>query len=175
MDMNFCRRCGETLVSTQANEFSCKNQHTIFANSTPSTGIFFLQNDGKVVLARRAFEPRKGMLDTIGGFIEPEETAEQAIQREIKEETGLTPEQYSTPTLLCTAIGHYPYGGETYPVLTTFFWSHLQPGVRIIANDDVAEVITQDINMIDLNELHDIDVRKGILELSTMLRKGLPV
>ncbi len=171
MDMNFCRRCGEVLTNTQANVFSCKNQHTIYANSTPSTGIFFLQDDGKVVLAKRAFEPHKGMLDTIGGFIEPEETVEQAIQREIREETGLTPKQYSTPTFLCTAVGHYPYSGEIYPVLTTFFWSRLQPGATITANDDVAEVIAQDIDVINLDELHDIDIRKGILELSTMLRK----
>lgn len=171
MEMNFCRRCGTALTHVKANEYVCSKKHTLYANNTPTTGIFFLQDDGKVLLARRAFEPRKGMLDTVGGFVDFEETAEHAIQREITEETGLTPDQYSNPVFLCTEVGHYPYGGESYPVLSVFFWSRLSPNTAIVAQDDVSEVVAVSLDDIDLNELHDSDVRNAILKLRATLRK----
>jgi 8-oxo-dGTP diphosphatase len=45
--------------------------------------------EGKVVLIRRGNDPYKGMLALPGGFVEADETVEQAVLRETKEETGL--------------------------------------------------------------------------------------
>ncbi len=44
-----------------------------------------------VLLIERAFEPFKGYWAFPGGFVNPDETAEQACIRELKEETSLTP------------------------------------------------------------------------------------
>ena len=44
---------------------------------------------GKIVLVRRGRDPEKGKLALPGGFVEPDETIEQACLRELKEETGL--------------------------------------------------------------------------------------
>ena len=48
--------------------------------------------EGKIVLIRRGHEPFKGMLAIPGGFVEKDETVEQAVLRETKEETGLDAE-----------------------------------------------------------------------------------
>jgi 8-oxo-dGTP diphosphatase len=53
-------------------------------------GIVLL--DGKIVLIRRGHEPFKGRLALPGGFVEKDETVEQAVVRETKEETGLATE-----------------------------------------------------------------------------------
>ncbi|MEM2900298.1 MAG: NUDIX domain-containing protein, partial [Thermoplasmata archaeon] len=45
--------------------------------------------DGKVVLVRRAREPFKGRYALPGGFVEYGERTEDAVVREVKEETGL--------------------------------------------------------------------------------------
>ena len=50
-------------------------------------GIVLL--DGKIVLIRRDHEPFEGWLALPGGFVEMDETVEQAVVRETKEETGL--------------------------------------------------------------------------------------
>jgi len=50
---------------------------------TASALIF---KDNKFLVVRRAIEPFAGMLDFPGGFVEPTETAREAIVREVEEE-----------------------------------------------------------------------------------------
>lgn len=49
-----------------------------------------IKKDGKVLLVKRGHEPFKGYWCFPGGHIDFGETAEQAVIREVKEETGLT-------------------------------------------------------------------------------------
>jgi 8-oxo-dGTP diphosphatase len=46
--------------------------------------------DGRVLIARRARAPAHGIFTLPGGVVEVGETLEEAVQREILEETGLT-------------------------------------------------------------------------------------
>lgn len=46
--------------------------------------------DGEVLLARRAGRHDKGMWALPGGFVERDESIEEAVLREVREETGLT-------------------------------------------------------------------------------------
>lgn len=45
--------------------------------------------DGKILLARRGIEPRKGFWNLPCGFLEFDETIEDGAKREVLEETGL--------------------------------------------------------------------------------------
>lgn len=45
--------------------------------------------DGKILLVRRATEPLKGEWSLPGGVVEVGETLEQAVLREVREETGI--------------------------------------------------------------------------------------
>lgn len=46
---------------------------------------------GAILLVVRGHEPFRGRLALPGGFVEPGETVETAVQREVEEETGLRP------------------------------------------------------------------------------------
>jgi len=48
-----------------------------------------LERDGRVLLARRAFEPRRGHWDLPGGFLGETEDPAEGLRREFREETGL--------------------------------------------------------------------------------------
>jgi ADP-ribose pyrophosphatase YjhB (NUDIX family) len=51
-----------------------------------------LERDGRVLLARRAHEPRRGHWDIPGGFVNETEDPLDALRREFREETGLAVE-----------------------------------------------------------------------------------
>lgn len=60
-----------------------------YANPSPAVAALVLDEEGRLLLGRRAFEPDVGLWDTIGGFVEEDEDALAALHREVLEETGL--------------------------------------------------------------------------------------
>lgn len=166
--MNFCRRCGTKLTNTQDHIYACESGHTLFANSSPAVGVFFLTPDNHVLLSVRGGEPRKGMLDAFGGFVDGEETAEGAVARELHEELGLKPTDYEAVQFLCSSVGHYPYKGEVVPVLSLLFWSRLNPHAAPVPADDVAAIETLPLHDVDFSRLHDKDIEDGIRQLQML-------
>jgi len=49
----------------------------------------YIDNELRVLLIRRAFEPFKGQLALAGGYVQEDETTEQAVLRKLKDETGV--------------------------------------------------------------------------------------
>ena len=170
--MNFCRRCSAPLRQSDAHSYTCSNGHAVFANSSPTVGIFFLTDTGDVLLSERGIEPRKGMLDSFGGFVDHEESFEHAAQRELHEELGLTPQDYEPLSYLCSGVGHYPYQGETIPILSCFYWTRLKPDVTPRPADDVAAIRQIPLHAVDFAELHDTDIREGVAALQTLFPQG---
>ena len=60
-----------------------------YANPKPTACAVFADDDGRVLLARRADEPSKGKWDLPGGFLDEGEHPLDALRRELREETGL--------------------------------------------------------------------------------------
>lgn len=77
-------------MQTKKKEFYfCKNcSGRAYLNPTPGVSILPVKN-GKVLLGRRKINPGKGELDTIGGFMQIKESAEETAKREFFEETGI--------------------------------------------------------------------------------------
>ena len=87
----FCPRCGEQMVRSNE-EFTrwvCAGGHKTYCNPVP-VGVGIIPTiDGGYVLIRRAIEPALGMMAFPGGNICSNESAAEAISREVAEETGL--------------------------------------------------------------------------------------
>lgn len=168
MEMNFCRRCGTPLTHLQQHVYECENKHILFANASPTVGIFFVTEDNQVLLSVRGIEPRKGMLDSFGGFVDGAEPLEAAVARELEEELGLKPGDYTAPEYLTSGVGNYPYKNEVLPILSSFFWSRLLTN-DLQPQDDVAEVATYPLAKVPLEKLHDKDIVHGIKMLQQKL------
>jgi len=85
----FCANCGTKTEMTDAGYRrycpSCKTDH--FPRTDPVV-IMAVKHEGKILLGRqKAWAP--GMYSAIAGFMEPGETIEQAVAREVLEETGV--------------------------------------------------------------------------------------
>lgn len=143
----------------------------MFASPVPTTGIFFLTSDNEVIVSVRGIEPRKGMLDSLGGFVDDEESLEEASVRELTEELGLAETDYEPLQYLTSAVGHYPYQGEAYQVISAFFWTRLKPGAKLVPQDDVAATETIPLHDVDMSRLHDEDICVGIRALQALFPK----
>ena len=88
----YCSSCGaeNTYGFIDGNHrYHCKSCGAIhYQNPKPTATIICLQNN-QILLAKRAFEPAKGEWGLPGGFMELNETLNEAAVRELKEETNL--------------------------------------------------------------------------------------
>lgn len=86
----FCGHCGtptHTLAHEHARE--CPNCGLV-AYPRLSPAIIVLVRRGRRVLLGRSHATPPGMYSTLAGFVEPGESLEEAVQREIGEEVGIT-------------------------------------------------------------------------------------
>ncbi|GAA4836604.1 NUDIX hydrolase [Algivirga pacifica] len=91
--MNFCSHCGSNALKFEIpagdthHRFVCDACGTIhYQNPRIIVGCIPIY-EGKVLLARRAIEPREGLWNLPAGFLENGERAEEGARREVKEET----------------------------------------------------------------------------------------
>lgn len=60
-----------------------------YLNPSAATAAFILNENNELLVVVRKQEPARGTYDLPGGFCDMDETAEQGIAREVKEETNL--------------------------------------------------------------------------------------
>lgn len=87
----FCGACGHRTVAIQGGHVRrCTNaQCGIHHFPRTDPAIIVLVNDGEHCLLGRKPEWPDGRFSTIAGFVEPGEAVEQAVVREVREETGI--------------------------------------------------------------------------------------
>ena len=83
-----CPRCAAALEN-DGKSASCEAcGFTAYASAEPTAGALILDEDGRVLLSRRAFEPEAGKWDVPGGFLGVGEEPLDALRRELREEAG---------------------------------------------------------------------------------------
>lgn len=87
----FCGRCGEQTVQVPGDRaMRCPECRLMaFPRLAPAVITLITKDDGTALLARNANFPIP-MFSCLAGFVEPGETLEQAVVREVHEEVGLT-------------------------------------------------------------------------------------
>jgi 8-oxo-dGTP diphosphatase len=126
----FCPRCGARLTRADDHLRCTACGERYWANAIPGVqGI--LERNGRVLLARRANEPRRGEWDLPGGFVDESEHPIDALRREFREETGLDVEP-----LELLRIDIEPYDGRYVFSVTWLVRGDGEP----VAADDVDEL-----------------------------------
>jgi len=88
----YCGLCGSPTRSEEAGHMrrctnaACNTMH--FPRTDPAV-IMLVTNGESVLLGRNKNFPLPGMYSTLAGFVEPGESLEDAVAREVREETGI--------------------------------------------------------------------------------------
>lgn len=111
----FCPVCGKEIVKRSPSLFVCRKcGFHFYQNPVPTTGATIINKENKILLVKRKFPPKKGYWDVPGGFIEPGESAEESLKRELKEELGISFKNFA---YLSSYASKYLYKGINYSTL----------------------------------------------------------
>lgn len=158
----YCPKCGsERFVENNFKSKRCENCGFIYYfNACASTIAIIINGQNELLVATRANEPAKGTLDLPGGFVDMDENGEQAVIREVKEETNLEVESVE---YLFSAINKYIYSGFEVHTLDLVYLCKVKNLVGLKAEDDVAKL--QFIKIKDLQpEQFGLYSVKGVIE-----------
>lgn len=135
----YCPKCGSNnFVDNNFKSKRCENCGFIYYFNPSSAAVAVIINEkGEILIATRAHEPAKGTYDLPGGFVDMHETAEEAVIREVKEETKL---DVSSVRYLFSMPNLYMYSGFEVETTDLFFLCKVDSNAKFAANDDVAEL-----------------------------------
>jgi NAD+ diphosphatase len=87
----YCSRCGAPMRSIHAGHVRHCSACAYESYPRIDPAIIVLVHDGDAVLLGRKADWKPGRYSTIAGFVEPGESLEDAVRREVFEETGIAP------------------------------------------------------------------------------------
>ena len=130
-DFKLCPMCGSKNIENHGNrKWVCPDcAFDLYNNVASAVGVVIRDRYNNVLFEIRAKQPRKGYLALPGGFVDFEESAEEAVVRECREEIGVAVEGVK---FLCTAPNTYEYKNIEYKTCDIFFTAELAPQFETI-------------------------------------------
>ncbi len=89
-NIKFCPRCKTNFKKIKENLLVCGScSFNFYIDPQPTNAVILINKKGEILLVKRKTDPKRGWWDLPGGFVDPNETIEQSMHREIKEELGI--------------------------------------------------------------------------------------
>ncbi|MBN1845734.1 MAG: NUDIX hydrolase [Sedimentisphaerales bacterium] len=158
---HYCPQCGQASLAGDQRRVACQRCDFVFYLNAASAAAAILQREGRILFTVRAREPQAGTWDLPGGFIEHEETAEDALVREVREELNIS---ITDLRFFGTFPNRYPYKGIVYPVLDCVFTARVGQWDSLEPQDDVKDVIFVPPDQVDLSRIAFASTRQAIRE-----------
>lgn len=119
-DFKLCPICGSKKIKNHNNrKWLCSDcGFDLYNNVAAAVGVILKDKNNNILLEVRAKEPRKGYLAFPGGFVDPDERAEDAVVRECREEIGA---EVTNIKFLCSFPNTYEYKDIVYKTCDMFF------------------------------------------------------
>ena len=133
---NYCLRCGATIGSKRVDGMKreyCPTCHIVFYdNPLPVVSSVVVNKNREVLLVLRDREPEQARWCLPSGFVEMNESIEEAVLRELHEETGLTGK-------VVRLLDTVSYRNEFYGDLIWISFEVQRTGGKVVAGDDARD------------------------------------
>ena len=158
----FCPRCGSLEFKEKSSFcFGCQScRFTYFVNTATAVAAVIENYEKELLFVIRGKDPKKGMLDLPGGFVNPSENPEDALDREVKEELNLNILDRSYFTSFANT---YEYKGFTYHTSDLFFRAVVESFDPIRISDELKGTTFISPDTIDLDRISFQSIRNAIM------------
>jgi NADH pyrophosphatase NudC (nudix superfamily) len=165
-----CPECGNASISwpTRKN-FSCTDCGFVLYLNIAAAVAVIIECQGKILFGVRKNEPGSGMLDLPGGFVDPGETAEEAAQRELKEELNI---DIKDMRYLFSFPNQYIYKGIEYDTLDIIFLASFDTFPEVEAGDDLVDSVWVTFDDIEFEKIAFNSLRRAIQCYITTIREN---
>jgi len=137
----YCPFCAKELVRRRVSgrlRRACSSCGFVdYENARPTAAAVVVNEEGEVLLARRAVKPFRGIWNMPGGFLEKDEHPRDAALRELKEETGLEIEITDFIGIFMDKYNDPEQG--FFHTINTYYAGKIKRG-RLKASDDTSEL-----------------------------------
>jgi ADP-ribose pyrophosphatase YjhB (NUDIX family) len=145
-EAKYCIICGNILdkkiIEGKIRKYCTFCGYVHYINPIPIVAVVVKNNKGEILVVKRGIEPEKGKWVLPGGFVDEDESPEQAAIRELKEETNLHAEKVKFIKLVSTKSPLYgPVLMLGYEAIN--FTGKIKPG------DDAIDVMFKKIKNIN--------------------------
>ena len=135
--LKYCPRCGHPGVGQPSpKQIQCPACKFCLYLNVDAAVVALIVHQGRLLATRRKYAPAAGTWDLPGGFVDPGETARQALTREIFEELNL---KITSAEFFCSLPNRYPYDGVEYRTLDLAFICRVENVNALQVGDDVAD------------------------------------
>ena len=172
--LKYCPACGAAAFrAVSAKQFKCSACGFVYFQNVAAAAGAVIEAAGQVLLVRRAKDPDRGRLDLPGGFVDPGESLEQALVRELREELDLSLTADRCGSYFCSSVNEYCYKGTAYHSLDMFFLIQLKEQPDIVPDDDVGDFLWMAPGEIELDAISFPSVRDALRCYLQSLKKSL--
>lgn len=151
--LRYCPRCGgQDVRADRDNKMICDGcGFEFYFNTAAAVAGLIVDEDGRLLVIVRDEEPAKGTWDLPGGFVDPGESVEEAVTREVREEVGL--EVVSTK-YFCSVPNVYEYKAVQYATADMAYICEVEDvsRARAKATDEVRAILFKRADEIDVSK-----------------------
>ena len=156
----FCPQCGSKSIALRGSRsVYCPDCDFLYYFNAAAAVVAVITSERGMLLTVRAHDPQKGALDLPGGFVEPGETAEESLRREIREELGI---ELKEVRYFASFPNTYLYHGITYTTLDFAFHCTTDQIDHIRPADDVESCVFVEFDRIEYSKIGFDSIRNII-------------
>lgn len=159
---HYCPNCSSQNIEFNFRKLSCKDCEMVYYQNVATATAVILRRKDEILFTIRNKEPQKGKLDLPGGFTDPNETAEQTCQRELKEELNLEL-NVSEFKYLMSQPNDYEYKTIPYKTCDLIFESNFPENAELkLELEEIVEIKWIKLSEIKLEEIGFESLRNAV-------------